>query len=72
MNYNIDQSKVNLIHEHFSKELKIGTDTENVFKSVNDTKRLKKEISRLKAIIRALHPDDRSEYKSLLKQLIKR
>ena len=69
MNYNINEKKIELIHDHFKKELKIGSDLENVYRSKQEIKRLKREKTRLKMIIRFSHPSDRDQYKELLNQL---
>ena len=70
MNTNIDNVQIERITNHFKKVLNIQeTTAENVYYSLEDTKRLKREISRLKLIIRTLNPNETKEIKILLKDL---
>jgi hypothetical protein len=72
MNTNIDNVQIERITNHFKKVLNIQeTTAENVYYSLEDTKRLKKEISRLKLIIRTLNPNETKEIKLLLADLQK-
>jgi len=69
MNNNIDYIKLTMAR--FRKELNLKpTVKENVYYSKDDLIRLKAEISRLKAILRAVNIEDGKEYQNLLKELV--
>ena len=69
MNYNINQTKIDLIHNHFRSALNLSDCDENILITKKDKLRLRIEKTRLKAIIRNCSTEDKSDYEKLLQEL---